>query len=507
MTIDHDSVPRSGRPLSGPRRPGTGLLDRPAGSAQTRAVPAPRRPPRAVRSRTALPLALVQVDAIALCTATGLANRAVDPTVPLTPLLGVAAVLPVLLALNLTGGLYRTRLTLSVLDELPALAVRAVVATTFAVTLAGCLEGRWPDCGPATPARLTILLGVQLLIAALGRAVLYHLVRRIRRSRPSPVLVLGAGRLGRRVAAALSERGEYGMRPVGFLDADPPLLAGDTDLPVLGGREVLEREVRRRRIHHVVATAGAADEAETAAALRDAVRLGCQVWLVPALREYGSLPTSRVTGGDHLWGFPCLRVGRPAMRRPGWVAKRALDVTAAGLGLLLLAPVLVLCALAVRFDTGPGVLFRQQRTGLDGRIFTVLKFRTLRPSNEHESATRWNISQDHRMGAVGRLLRRSSLDELPQLWNILRGDMSLVGPRPERPYFVMRFGQAHPEYADRHRVPVGLTGLAQVNGLRGDTSIEDRARFDNRYIESWSFWQDVKILCRTAALMLHPDGS
>ncbi|MFF3007540.1 sugar transferase [Kitasatospora sp. NPDC057940] len=507
MTIDHDSVPRSGRSLSGPRRPGTGLLDRPAGSAQTRTVPPPRRHRGAVRSRLALPLALVQVDAIALCTATGLANRAVDPAVPLAPLLGAAAVLPLLLVLNLVGGLYRTRLTLSVLDELPALAVRAVVATAFAVTLAGCLDGRWPDCGPATPARLTVLLGVQLLIAAVGRAVLYHLVRRIRRSRPNPVLVLGAGRLGRRVAAALSERGEYGMRPVGFLDADPPLLAGDTDLPVLGGREVLEREVRRHRIHHVVATAGAADEAETAAALRDAARLGCQVWLVPALREHGSLPAGPLAGADHLWGFPCLRVGSPAMRRPGWAAKRALDVVAAGLGLLLLAPVLVLCALAVRFDTGPGVLFRQQRTGLDGKVFTVLKFRTLRPSNEHESATRWNISQDHRMGAVGRLLRRSSLDELPQLWNVLCGDMSLVGPRPERPYFVMRFGQAYPEYADRHRVPVGLTGLAQVNGLRGDTSIEDRARFDNRYIESWSLWQDVKILCRTAVLMLHPDGS
>ncbi|MGW2251245.1 sugar transferase [Kitasatospora sp. NPDC001660] len=507
MTIDHDSVPRSGRPLPGPRRPGTGLLDRPARAVQARAV-APQRPyRRAVRSRFALPLALLQVDVIALCAAAGIANRLLAPAVRVAPLLGVAAVLPLLLTLNLAGGLYRTRLTLSVLDELPALAVRAVVATAFAVTLTGCLDGRWPDCGPATPARLTALLGAQLLITLAGRTVLYHLVRRIRRSRPSPVLVLGAGLLGRRVAAALTERGEYGMRPVGFLDADPPLLAGDTDLPVLGGREVLEREIRRHRVQHVVATAGAADEAETAATLRAAARLGCQVWLVPALREFGSLPTAPLAARDHLWGFPCLRVGRPAMRRPGWAAKRTLDVTAAGFGLLLLAPVLALCALAVRFDTGRGVLFRQQRTGLDGRVFTVLKFRTLRPSNEHESATRWNISQDHRMGAVGRLLRKSSLDELPQLWNVLRGDMSLVGPRPERPYFVMRFSQAHPEYADRHRVPVGLTGLAQVNGLRGDTSIEDRARFDNRYIESWSLWQDVKILCRTAALMLHPDGS
>ncbi|MGW2548019.1 nucleoside-diphosphate sugar epimerase/dehydratase, partial [Kitasatospora sp. NPDC001574] len=220
MTIDHDSVPRPGRPLSGQRRPATGLLDRPAGTAQTRSAPAAGRRHRPVRSRIALPVALVVVDAFALCTATGIANRALDPAVRVAPLLGVAALLPLLLLLNLAGGLYRSRLTLSVLDELPALTVRAVVATAFAVTLAGCLEGHWPDSGPATPARLTVLLGTQLLLAVCVRAVLYHLVRRIRRSRPSPVLVLGAGRLGRRVAAALSEHGEYGMRPVGFLDAD-----------------------------------------------------------------------------------------------------------------------------------------------------------------------------------------------------------------------------------------------------------------------------------------------
>ncbi|KPC67438.1 hypothetical protein ADL35_45615, partial [Streptomyces sp. NRRL WC-3753] len=155
----------------------------------------------------------------------------------------------------------------------------------------------------------------------------------------------------------------------------------------------------------------------------------CQVWLVPGLREFDSVQGA----GDHLWGFPCLRLGAPAMRRGGWIVKRGFDIASAGLGLLLVSPLLAACALAVRWDTGPGVLFRQQRTGLDGRVFTVLKFRTLRPSNEHESATRWNISQDQRMGPIGKFLRKTSLDELPQLWNVLRGDMSMVGPRPERP--------------------------------------------------------------------------
>ncbi|MEV4612117.1 sugar transferase [Kitasatospora sp. NPDC049258] len=500
MTIDHESVPRPGRSLSAPRRPATELLERPA-APRTRAAPSLGRHRRPFRSRVVLPLALVGVDSLAICAAqSGIAALAPG----LNPLAGTAALLPLLLPLNLAGGLYRNRFSLSVLDELPALAARTAVATAFAVTLTSCLDGRWPAGGPATPLRLVALVTGILLLLACGRALAYHLLRQARRRRPSPVLVLGAGHLGQRIAAALTERREYGLRPVGYLDPDPVLLAEDSRLPVLGGREVLEREIRRHRVHHVVATEGAADEAETAAALRDAVRLGCQVWLVPALREYGSLGRFPA---DHLYGFPCLPLGRPAMRRGGWPVKRALDIAAAGLGMLVLAPVLAACAVAVRFDTGPGVLFRQQRTGLDGKVFTVLKFRTLRPSNEHESATRWNISQDHRMGAVGRLLRRSSLDELPQLWNVLRGDMSLVGPRPERPYFVMRFGQAYPEYADRHRVPVGLTGLAQVNGLRGDTSIEDRARFDNRYIEGWSLWQDAKILLRTAALMLHPDGS
>ena len=499
MTIDHESVPRAAG------RRATGVLERPAAARPPAAFGRHRRP---FRSRLALPAALVAVDALALGTAALLTTTTLGAAGRAHPLLGTATLLPLLLALNLAGGLYRTRLTLSVLDELPTLVGRSVVATTFAVTLAGCLDGCWPDRGTGTPLRLLGLLAAFLLLDVLGRALAYRQVRRARRRRPSPVLLLGAGQLGQRIAATLTERQEYGLRPVGFLDPDPVLLAGSTGLPVLGGREALEREIRRHRVHHVVATEGAADEAETAAALREAARLGCQVWLVPALREYGSVGGGpRPRGGDHLWGFPCLPIGRPAMRRPGWAAKRALDVAAAALGLIALAPVLAACALAVRFDTGSGVLFRQQRTGLDGRAFTLLKFRTLRPSNEHESATRWNISQDHRMGAVGRLMRRSSLDELPQLWNILRGDMSLVGPRPERPYFVMRFGQAYPEYADRHRVPVGLTGLAQVNGLRGDTSIEDRARFDNRYIESWSLWQDVKLLLRTAGLMLHPDGS
>jgi lipopolysaccharide/colanic/teichoic acid biosynthesis glycosyltransferase len=163
--------------------------------------------------------------------------------------------------------------------------------------------------------------------------------------------------------------------------------------------------------------------------------------------------------------------------------------------------------LAVRLALGPGVLFRQERVGLDGRPFDLLKFRSLRPATSLESATTWSIALDDRLGSVGRFLRKTSLDELPQLWNVLRGQMSIVGPRPERPHFVEQFTEQFPAYLARHRVPSGLTGMSQVHGLRGDTSIEDRARLDNFYIEHWSLWADIKLMLRTAEAVVRGSGS
>ena len=151
------------------------------------------------------------------------------------------------------------------------------------------------------------------------------------------------------------------------------------------------------------------------------------------------------------------------------------------------------------------MLFRQRRIGLGGEEFVLLKFRTLKPADEQESDTRWTVKGDERMGRAGRFLRATSLDELPQLWNVIRGDMSLVGPRPERPHFVEQFSRTCPGYRLRHRVPVGMPGWAQVHGFRGDTSIELRARLDNHYIDHWSFAVDVKILLLTVRAMLCRD--
>ena len=164
---------------------------------------------------------------------------------------------------------------------------------------------------------------------------------------------------------------------------------------------------------------------------------------------------------------------------------------------MLLAPLMLAIAAISRIVDGPNVLFAQRRVGHGGKEFILLKFRSLAPDSDHEAATRWNVDDDDRLSRWGSWLRRTSLDELPQLINVVRGEMSLVGPRPERPHFVDHFSLIHPRYPDRHRMPVGLTGLAQVNGLRGDTSIAERARMDNHYIDNWSFWLDIAILLRT----------
>jgi exopolysaccharide biosynthesis polyprenyl glycosylphosphotransferase len=333
--------------------------------------------------------------------------------------------------------------------------------------------------------------------AGVGRAVVHGVRRAALLRRPGAALVIGPAAAAQRVAAAVLRQPRYGVRPVGVVSGQPGgSVAG---LPVLTTGAEVQRAMVQNGVDTVL-TVGPATTAERGRLVRALADSGCTVWELDA--------NGPVCGGTHdqLAGFPCRRLDA-GFRRPGGAGKRALDVVASGVLLLLLGPLLLVCAAVLRLTEGPGVVFRQERVGAGGRPFTLLKFRTHRPADEHESATRWSVAGEYRMSRFCRFLRRTSLDELLQLFNVLRGEMSLVGPRPERPYFVDRFTEIHPAYAARHRMPPGITGLAQIHGLRGDTSIEDRARFDNAYIDNWSLWQDICILLRTAAALVRSAGS
>ncbi|WP_311609885.1 exopolysaccharide biosynthesis polyprenyl glycosylphosphotransferase [Streptomyces evansiae] len=395
----------------------------------------------------------------------------------------------VLLALTArSAGLYRPGPETGVLDEVPALCARTALAWAVVAALLAAVR-------PAAALPLSALVtawAAQSLVAASGRGLVHGRRRARRRARPAAALLIGDART-HTVAAVLRRCERPVVLPVGIVG---PRAGTPGDVPVLGSAD----EVRRALGEHDVRLALCVGE-PSAAYLRLLRAHGCALWRLDARGPgHGAAP-----GTTGLAGYPLTPLP-PGPRRPG-AGKRALDLALAGPALVLLSPLLLACALAVRLSDGPGVLFRQERVGQYGKTFTLLKFRSLRPCDDREAATRWNVAHDDRMSRVGRFLRRSSLDELPQLWNILRGDMSLVGPRPERPFFVAEFGRTYAGYRHRHRAPVGLTGLAQISGLRGDTSIEDRSRHDNYYVDHWSFWLDVRILARTALSLVRPSGS
>lgn len=467
------------------------------------ALPAPR--PAAARParpplRCARTAVLVAADGLTAAVALAVVHG------PAHALWTLGPVLAALLVLHARGGLYRPGLPASALDELPRLLARGVLAWSVATALVAT-AGVVP---PPDWSGLLTLVGVQVALACAVRGAVYAGLRHRGRRRPRSALVVGTGPAGHRVAAALHLHREYGMRPVGMVDTGSAAVPEPFPVPVLSAQEDIVRAVIQNSVRDAVfLRSGCVPDPRAAALVPLFAELGCAVWLVNTGQPPTGCAAGAVPGGrsGHLWGYSCHRIDTAPRQRVGRAAKRALDVTAAALALLAAAPLLLACALAVRLVDGPGVIFRQVRVGTGSRPFVILKFRTLRPADAHESATLWNVAHDRRMSGVGRLLRRTSLDELPQLWNVLRGDMSLVGPRPERPYFVRKFSQSLPGYAARHRMPAGITGLAQVHGLRGDTSIEDRARFDNHYIETWSLWQDVRILLRTAGLLFRSQGS
>ena len=394
------------------------------------------------------------------------------------------------------GGRYRARLHLSVLDELPALLGRLLIAIAL---VAAVFAFRHDDLG-VTQFVVSALESVGLVVA--GRFLTTRLVMTARRRRivAHRTLLIGGGELSGEIAALLERYPRYGLAVAGYLDAVPG--PASAQVPWVGTLDDLDAVVASHGVDVLLVGDGHVDEEDLLDRVRTPAAAHCDLLVVPRLHAFAT-----ATGAsDHIGSLPVMRIRTPALSGAAWSLKRAVDVVASTLALVLLSPVLLVCALAVRLDGGPGILFRQVRVGRDGRQFECLKFRSMRPASSVEGDTQWSIAQDSRVGRVGRVLRATSLDELPQLWNILRGEMTIVGPRPERPHFVEQFSAEHRRYGHRHRVPAGLTGLAQVSGLRGDTPISDRARFDNYYIENWSLWLDAKVLLRTVSEVVLARG-
>jgi exopolysaccharide biosynthesis polyprenyl glycosylphosphotransferase len=401
------------------------------------------------------------------------------------------------LLLLTSGERYRARLHLSVLDELPGLIGKILTAAA----VVACVIALRHEQEAVTTFLVNVAIALALVVA--GRTATGVLIRWSRRRRLSthPTILIGGGELAAELAHALANDPGYGLQVVGFVDDEIDCPASMV-VPRLGSTSELDGIRLVTGADVLLIADGTFSERDILDRVRTPVCKPCDLLVVPRLHLFA------IQAGqtDQIGWIPIQRIRTPNLNGVTWLVKRGFDIVVAASLLLFLAPVIGLCALAVRIEGGPGVIFRQVRVGRGGELFECLKLRSMRPLDENDSATTWSVAEDDRVGPVGRFLRRSSLDELPQLWNILRGDMTLVGPRPERPHFVEQFSAQFDRYAHRHRVVAGLTGFAQVSGLRGDTSIADRARYDNYYIENWTLWLDVKIIVRTFAEVLFARG-
>jgi len=308
------------------------------------------------------------------------------------------------------------------------------------------------------------------------------------------ILVIGAGALGQRVVETIHGHRELGFKVVGILTRNPEKVGAVIDgSPVVGLVKEVGEVLDRAPVDQVIVALPVEDQPLLKELMELLALRTVDVKVVPDLYQYITLGG----GLEEFGGLPIISLQGGPLHGWNLVAKRAFDVLFAALALLLAAPLMLVTAVAIKLTSRGPVFYAQERMGMDGRTFNILKFRTMREGAEPQGA-RMATRDDPRRTALGRLLRAVSIDELPQLFNVLGGDMSLVGPRPERPIFIEEFKRQVPKYHLRHKVKAGITGWAQVNGLRGQTSIQKRIEYDLYYIENWSLLLDLKILVRTA---------
>jgi Undecaprenyl-phosphate glucose phosphotransferase len=409
-----------------------------------------------------------------------------------------AVMTPVALLVLRSFKIYRSARTARLSQELWALAQGMIIVGALAALASYFTKGEL--------SRGFLAVFVVLATVALcgSRIVIRTVLRRLRGVGKNlrHILLVGTGDVARLMIERIHRHADFGLHLQGLVATDPALIGSTIDdHPVIGAVSDLPRLVESRAVDLVYLALGRQEWQAEEEALRLLADSTAAVRLVPDLRHAFRLNPS-VEDFD---GMPVVLVTDSPEQGWNGVLKRGFDLVFSGAGLLLLWPLLLGIAILVKLDSPGPVFYSQERVGLNGRRFRMIKFRSMRVDAESRG-TGWTTKDDPRRTRLGEALRRLSLDELPQLWNVLVGDMSLVGPRPERPMYVDQFRASIPRYMLRHHVRAGLTGWAQVNGLRGDTPLERRIEYDLYYVKNWSLALDVRIILLTFARVFR-DGS
>jgi exopolysaccharide biosynthesis polyprenyl glycosylphosphotransferase len=336
------------------------------------------------------------------------------------------------------------------------------------------------------------IIWVSAIIMVWGeRLILHSILRKLFRRGIGArrVAMIGKGTTADILERVLNSRPELGHNLVGWFSPEP----STSERTNLGVWENVREVVRKYEIDAIIVALEDDDRKIISQGLTACEGMNVEFLYAPSVLPLAH-PQLRVA---ELEGIPLLKVKGITLQ--GWnaVVKRIFDIVLSAISIIILSPVLLITAILIKLSSRGPVFYRQRRVGLDGREFDCLKFRSMRSDAEQTTGPVWAVKADPRVTWVGKIIRRVSIDELPQLWNVLKGEMSVVGPRPERPHFVSQFHQQIPGYLERHRVRSGLTGWAQVNGLRGDTSIELRTQYDIYYVEHWSLGFDIQIIFRT----------
>jgi Undecaprenyl-phosphate glucose phosphotransferase len=406
-------------------------------------------------------------------------------------------------------GLYRLRRGRSRVDDFFAVLVGTILAVVFGIVATNYAQIYWVSADAKATGALEVSQAVWVIFLFLNLILTYstrELMREVleRRWRAGiglkRILIAGSGELGRLVADKILEHRELGYQIVGFVD---DLASGDhlgyRGLPLLGTIDEAAEITGRESIDHLYVALPPEQHVRMLELLDNTSREMVDVRVVPDLLQVIAL-RARL---DDLDGVPVININDVPLQGLNSIVKRAIDVAISSLALLVLTLPLALIAALVRLTSHGPIFYRQERTGLDGKPFTIVKFRSMYDEAEKYTGPVWTVPGDPRVTPFGRFMRKSNLDELPQLWNVLRGDMSIVGPRPERPHFVEQFKHKIPQYMLRHKVKAGLTGWAQVNGWRGNTPLEKRIEYDLYYIENWSVRLDLKIMWLTLFTFFH----
>ena len=400
-------------------------------------------------------------------------------------------------------GLYRLRRGRSRVDDFFAVFVGSILAVVFGIVATLYVQTYFATATVRVRGELQVSQPVWAIFLVLNVALTFasrELVRDVleRRWRAGiglkRILIAGSGELGRLVADKILEHRELGYQIVGFVDDKA---SGDhlgyRGLPLLGTIAEAADIVARETVDHLYVALPPEQHLQMLRLIESTSRECVDVKVVPDLLQVIAL-RARL---EDLDGVPVININDVPLQGFNSVVKRAIDIAMSSVALTVLALPFWLVAVLVKLTSRGDVFYRQERMGLDGKPFMIYKFRSMYDGAEAETGPVWTIERDPRRTPVGKLLRRSNIDELPQLWNVLKGDMSIVGPRPERPLFVAQFKDKIPQYMLRHKVKAGITGWAQVNGWRGNTSIEKRIEYDLYYIENWSVRLDLKIMWLT----------